>query len=64
MEAFGIMSAAEAELRDEDKPGHWSQQDIDAYELAKDKALQLYPDGEAKGALLEAVMKARGSHGA
>lgn len=60
MEAFAILSSAEAELREDESPGHWSQSDLDAYEIAREKALALYPDGKAEGALLEAVLKSRG----
>lgn len=61
MDVFGLLSAAEAEVRDDAdaKPGVWTKRQVAEVEASIARAKELYPDGKATGALLEAVMKSR-----
>lgn len=61
MDAFAVMSVAEADLKEEadDKPGVWTRRQIAETRAAVAAAQKLYPDGPATGALLDAVMRSR-----
>ena len=61
MEAFALMSSVEAEIKEEcgGKPGVWTQRQIDETRAAVARANELYPDGPATGALLDAVLRSR-----
>lgn len=65
--AFFLMSGFERDLLDDGEDGQrrrkrrkrLGQAEVAAIRAGVDKALELYPDGSATGALLAAVMKAR-----
>ncbi|MBP2291046.1 hypothetical protein [Azospirillum rugosum] len=59
MQAFFVMDAMAAELMEERKPGKITKRDVADIKAHIDRTLEVHPDGEATGQLLEAVMKAR-----
>lgn len=59
MEAFAIMGAFEAELRDSKSSRRITKTDVVDIRANIDRTLEQHPDGEATGALLAAVMKSR-----
>jgi len=59
MEAFAIMGAFEAELRDSKSSGRITKTDVADIRANIDRTLEQHPDGEATGVLLAAVMKSR-----
>ncbi|CAO3428666.1 hypothetical protein [Azospirillum argentinense] len=61
MDAFALMTEAEAKMRaeGESKPGVWTKRQIAEVRASVARANELYPDGPATGALLEAVLKSR-----
>ncbi|WP_376957740.1 hypothetical protein ABNQ39_11465 [Azospirillum sp. A26] len=64
MEAFAIMSAFENELQGSKRPGSITKADVSDIRASIDRALEIYPDGKASGALLDAVRKSRGQKAA
>lgn len=62
VEAFAIMSSFEAELQGSGKSGAITKTDVANIRASIDRALEIYPDGEATGALLAAVRKSRGEN--
>lgn len=65
IDAFFLMSRFERDLLDDGEGGRRSPRkrlgkaDVERIKAGIDKALELYPDGPATGALLAAVMRAR-----
>lgn len=62
IEAFAVMSATEAGLQDRENggtSGRWTRQEVVAVRAQIARAKELYPDGPATGALLDAVMASR-----
>ncbi|MCW2242263.1 hypothetical protein [Azospirillum canadense] len=59
LDAFSVMSAFEAEMKDEGDQTRWTKKQVRETREAIAKAKELYPDGLATGPLLEATLKSR-----